>query len=136
MILKTHHSINESLCGKVIHTEEGKAEVWFHTSAAMIADEHGLIHGGFLFGAADYAAMAAVNDPNVVLGASEVKFLAPVRHGQTVLFRAEVTQQKGKKRVVTVTGECDGVKVFEGSFTALVLQKHVLEASRSSKLLK
>jgi len=129
MILKTHHSINESLCGKVIHTEEGKAEVWFHTSAAMIADEHGLIHGGFLFG-------AAVNDPNVVLGASEVKFLAPVRHGQTVLFRAEVTQQKGKKRVVTVTGECDGVKVFEGSFTALVLQKHVLEASRSSKLLK
>jgi len=127
-MLKTHLRIDESLCGKVIHTEEGKAEVWFHTSASMIADERGLIHGGFLFGAADYAAMAAVNDPNVVLGAAEVKFLAPVRHGQSVLFRAEVTQQKGKKRMVAVTGECNDIKVFEGNFTAFVLQKHVLES--------
>ena len=94
----------------------------------MIADEHGLIHGGFLFGAADYAAMAAVNDPNVVLGAAEVKFLAPVRHGQSVLCRAEVTQKKGKKRMVAVTGECNGIKVFEGNFTAFVLHKHVLES--------
>jgi acyl-coenzyme A thioesterase PaaI-like protein len=44
----------------------------------MAADQRGLVHGGFTFGLADYAAMVAVNDPNVVLGAAEVRFLAPV----------------------------------------------------------
>jgi len=125
-MLKTHLRIDESLCGKVARIEEGQAEVWFHPSASMIADEHGLIHGGFLFGAADYAAMAAVNDPNVVLGAAKVKFLSPVRHAQSVLFRAQIVRQEGKKGFVSVTGECDGVRVFEGAFTAFVPQKHVL----------
>ncbi len=127
MILNTHKAIDESLCGRLTKLEENYAEVWLHTSAAMLADEKGLIHGGFLFGAADYAAMAAVNDPNVVLGAAEVKFLAPVRHGQTVCFRAKVTQQKGKRHLVTVTGVCQGRRVFQGSFTAFVLERHVLE---------
>ena len=31
-----------------------------------------------MFGAADYAAMLAVNDPNVVLGNAELRFVAPV----------------------------------------------------------
>ncbi|WP_456393360.1 MaoC/PaaZ C-terminal domain-containing protein [Nitratifractor sp.] len=127
MTLETHKAIDESLCGRLTKLEENYAEVRLHTSAAMLADERGLIHGGFLFGAADYAAMAAVNDPYVVLGAAEVKFLAPVRHGQTVLFRAEITGAKAKKRLVLVTGECEGARVFEGSFTAFVLERHVLE---------
>ena len=127
-MLKTHRRIDETLCGKVIRLEKDRAQVRLHTSASMVADELGLIHGGFLFGAADYAAMAAVNDPNVVLGSAEVTFLSPVRHGQSVLFQARVMQEKGKKRLVSVTGECEGVTVFEGSFTAFVPQKHVLES--------
>jgi acyl-coenzyme A thioesterase PaaI-like protein len=47
----------------------------------MVVDAHGLVHGGFVFGLADYAAMLAVNDPNVVLGAAEARFLKPVRRG-------------------------------------------------------
>lgn len=50
----------------------------------MKVDSHGLIHGGFLFGAADYASMLAVNDPNVVLASAEVRFLRPLKSGDTV----------------------------------------------------
>ncbi|WP_292657429.1 hotdog domain-containing protein, partial [Nitratifractor sp.] len=106
--------------------EEGFARVWLHTTQAMVADEKGLVHGGFLFGAADYAAMAAVNDPNVVLGAAEVRFLAPVRKGESVIFEARVAEQKGKRRRVKVAGSVEGRRVFEGSFDAFVLEKHVL----------
>jgi acyl-coenzyme A thioesterase PaaI-like protein len=48
----------------------------------MAVDDRGLVHGGFVFGLADHAAMLAVNDPNVVLGAASTRFLKPVRVGE------------------------------------------------------
>jgi acyl-coenzyme A thioesterase PaaI-like protein len=77
MDLKTHLAINQSLCGQLLSTHEGVAVVKLSTTSEMIVDDHHLVHGGFIFGAADYAAMAAVNDPNVVLGSAEVRFLKP-----------------------------------------------------------
>jgi len=127
MRLRTHLEIDESLCGRVTELEEGFARVLLHTSRVMQADAKGLIHGGFLFGAADYAAMAAVNDPNVVLGGAEVRFLAPVRKGETVTFEARVTVEKGKRRRVEVIGAVEGRQVFRGNFEAFVLEKHVLD---------
>ena len=126
MTLQTHLKIDERLSGRVTALRERYARVVLHTSELMTADAEGLIHGGFLFSAADYAAMAAVNDPYVVLGSSEVRFLTPVAKGQSVDFEAVVTEERGKKRVVSVVGMCDGLRVFEGVFTAFVLEGHVL----------
>ena len=126
MTLQTHLKIDERLSGRVTALREGYARVLLNTSEVMTADEQGLIHGGFLFSAADYAAMAAVNDPYVVLGSSEVRFLAPIAKGQSVDFDATVTEERGKKRVVSVVGMCDGRRVFKGVFTAFVLAGHVL----------
>jgi acyl-coenzyme A thioesterase PaaI-like protein len=92
----------------------------------MGADDDGLVHGGFAFGLADFAAMLAVNDPYVILGSAEVKFLAPVRTGEIMTARAEVVGEKGKKRLVRCTVSTDR-EVFEGTFTCLVLDQHVLK---------
>ena len=86
----THLNINTSLCGKVIKLQENYAEVLLHTTQQMSADMQGLVHGGFVFAAADYAAMSAVNDPYVVLGSSSSKFVAPVKVGGVVLCKATV----------------------------------------------
>lgn len=126
MDIKTHLEIDNALCGKVTHVEEGYAEVLLHTSNQMKADSHGLVHGGFVFGAADYAAMVAVNDPYVVLGASTSTFLAPVKVGDVVQCKAIVVSEKGKKKEVSVKGYVSDKLVFEGSFTTFVLEKHVL----------
>ena len=69
MKLNTHLNINTSLCGKVVKLDTGYAEVLLHTTQQMSADSQCLVHGGFIFAASDYAAMSAVNDPYVVLGA-------------------------------------------------------------------
>jgi acyl-coenzyme A thioesterase PaaI-like protein len=127
MQLNTHLDIDTSLCGKVIKLEEGYAEVLLHTTQKMTADQYGLVHGGFVFGAADYAAMSAVNDPYVVLGSSSSKFLAPVKVGDVVLCKATVVSEKGKKRIVGVEAFVSDKLVFEGSFTTFVLKSHVLE---------
>ena len=127
MELNTHLEIDTSLCGKVIKLEEGYAEVLLHTMQQMTADKQGLVHGGFVFGAADYAAMTAVNDPFVVLGASTSTFVAPVKVGDAVLCKAKVVIEKGKKRSVDVQAFVSEKLVFEGQFTPFVLEKHVLE---------
>jgi acyl-coenzyme A thioesterase PaaI-like protein len=128
MDLKTHLGINRSLCGEVLSVDEGSAVVKIGTTPEMVADDHDLVHGGFIFGAADFAAMAAVNDPYVVLGSAEVKFLKPTRCGDSVTLHAKVAENSGKRRRVDVEGvDGSGAKVFSGNFTCFVLERHVLE---------
>jgi acyl-coenzyme A thioesterase PaaI-like protein len=126
MQLNTHLNINTSLCGKVTKLEENYAEVILHTTQKMVADRQGLVHGGFIFGAADYAAMSAVNDPYVVLGASSSKFIAPVKVGDAVICKARVANIKGKKAEVDVEAFVNEKLVYEGNFTTFVLPAHVL----------
>ncbi len=128
MIIRTHLAINQILCGRLISIDEGIAVVQLDTSHEMVTDDHELVHGGFVFGAADYAAMAAVNDPNVVLGSADVKFLKPTKCGEVVTLKAKVAEANGKRRRVEVEGVDDaGARVFSGLFTCFVLEKHVLE---------
>lgn len=122
----THLNIDTSLCGKVTKLQENYAEVLLHTTKQMGVDSQGLVHGGFIFGAVDYAAMSAVNDPLVVLGSASSKFTAPVKVGDVVLCKAKVISTKGKKREVEMQAFVDEKLVFEGSFTTFVLDKHVL----------
>ena len=70
--------------------------------------------------------MIAVNDPNVVLGAAEVKFLKPIEVGQRLVAEARVANESGKKRLVNVVVRKDDKEVFEGAFSCFVLEKHVL----------
>lgn len=127
MRLNTHLGINRTLCGKLVSINEGTAVVKLDTTAEMAADDRGLVHGGFIFGAADFAAMAAVNDPFVVLGSAEVKFLKPSKCGDSLMLTAKVAETAGKRRIVDVEGVDDaGTKIFSGIFTCFVLEKHVL----------
>ncbi|KPJ75721.1 MAG: thioesterase [Deltaproteobacteria bacterium SG8_13] len=126
MDIKTHEKIDQSLCGKPLQVEEGYSRVELTPTGSMVADDSGLIHGGFIFGMADYAAMLAVNHPNVVLGASDVKFLKPVKVSETVIAEAKVGEQAGKKRIAAVTVSRKDEPVFEGTFTCFVLDNHVL----------
>ena len=127
MKIDTHRHIDQFLCGKPLSVEGGNSQVELVTTPQMAADEQGLVHGGFIFGAADYAAMIAVNHPHVVLGASDVKFLKPVRVGETVMVQAQVQEVKGRKYWVSVSVTKEGEAVFQGMFTCFVLDKHVLE---------
>lgn len=127
MDIQTHQLIDHHLCGRPVGTEEGASLVEMATTADMSVDSSGLVHGGFIFGLADHAAMIAVNHPNVVLGAAEVRFLKPVKSGETVLAEAQVESRSGKKNIVSTTVKRGNDTVFEGTFTCFVLDRHVLE---------
>lgn len=124
--LVTHIRINSNFSGELAKISPGYAKVVLDTIEIMRADDIGMVHGGFIFSAADYAAMAAVNEANVVLASSSCLFLAPVRVGDQVSFVAEEHQKEGRKRTVNVKGYVYDIKVFEGEFKTIITDRHVL----------
>lgn len=128
MEIITHQKINQELCGRPLEVKEGYSRVELVTTESMVADQSSLVHGGFIFGQADYAAMIAVNHPNVVLGGADVKFLKPVQAGETIVAEARVNAIDGKKNTVEVVVTRGEEKVFSGTFFCFVLGKHVLSS--------
>jgi len=123
---QTHLKTNSQLVGNVVQLSDGHAVVELKTTKVMTVDDEGLVHGGFLFGQADYAAMCAVNDPNVVLGKSSLKFLKPIRFGETVVATATLSETQGKKSTVQVDVTRGDDLVCQGEFICFTLDKHVL----------
>ena len=126
-MINTHLKINQGLCGTPVELGEGYAVVSLEAKENMVADEKGLIHGGFIFGLADYASMLAVNHPNVVLAKAEVKFLKPVKLGDVMTSYAKIQKIDNNKYNVEAFVNVNDIKVFEGVFLCVVTPKHVLE---------
>ena len=124
--LNTHLKFNKKF-GQLVEIGEGTAKVILEATEEMAVDEEGLIHGGFTFGAADFCAMATVNDPYVVLVRSQCEFMAPVKVGDVVEFVSETLLKEKRKHEIKVTGYLNEIKVFEGIFGCVVLDKHVLK---------
>ncbi|MFQ5525803.1 MAG: hotdog domain-containing protein [Thermoanaerobaculia bacterium] len=127
MDIRTHLKIDRGLCGQPLELGQGFARVELETTSDMEADDSGLVHGGFVFGLADFAAMLAVNHPNVVLGRASSRFLKPVRSGQKLEAMAEIVLRDGHKKTVQVEVSREGEAVMSGEFVCYELESHVLE---------
>jgi len=127
---KTHLAIDPRWVGALLELGEGSASAVLVTTPEMAADERGLVHGGFVFGLADYAAMLAVNDPNVVLGGAETRFLKPVRVGERLEARARIEETDGRKsrvRVEVLREANIRDIVMTGTFSCFTLDRHVFD---------
>ncbi len=125
-VLKTHLAIDKTFAGDIIELEKGQCVLSFATTKEMKVDDLGLVHSGFIFGAANFAAMAAVNDPNVVLAEATAKFLTPVEMGKVITFKATASHLATRTRDVEVVGMMGEIKVFEGIFKTVILDRHPL----------
>lgn len=126
MNISTHQAIEQSLCGTALELGTDYSRVELVAVQCMAADASGLVHGGFVFSLADYAAMIAVNHPNTVLGSADVRFAKPVRVGERLLAEATVEQRVDKKILVRVSVRREDDEVFNGLFTCFAPQRHVL----------
>ena len=124
----THLRTSKQWVGNPLELSDGKAIVELKTFDEMAVDSHDLVHGGFIFGLADYAAMLAINHPNVVLGGSSNRFLKPVVAGETVIATAHLAKEEGKKKIVEVKVERGDDTVFTGEFICFIPEQHVLSA--------
>ncbi len=125
--LNTHQKIKKSLCGNVVFIEKGHSKTTLQTTGDMVVDSLGLIHSGFIFGAAEYAAVSAINEENIVIISSKTKFLAPAKNGDLIEFDAVAKFEDSRKREVKVIGEINEIKIFEGTYQAVILENHILK---------
>lgn len=133
MEIRTHQALDRELCGTPEAIAEGTATVSLVATARMQADDTTLVHGGFVFGLADHAAMLAVNEPTVVLGAAELRFTAPVTVGQRLVATATVAERAGSKHRVDVEVRAGDTVVLTGRLTCFVPPRHVLAPRAETK---
>ncbi|TLD97462.1 PaaI family thioesterase [Helicobacter jaachi] len=120
-------SMPANIVGELVELYRHKAVVKFVPNERMIMDESKMIHAGFVFNSASYAAMAAINKKYSVLIASDVKFLAPIELGHEVIFKAEAIQSDTKKCEVKVEGYLLDIKIFDSIFHIAVFDKKIFK---------
>ena len=123
---KTHLKINKRLCGEPIEISEDRCKIKLKTTDEMVVDENGLVHGGFIFGLANYAAMVAVNLPYVVIASADVKYMLPIKVGDELIAEASLNSNDNNKYSVEVQVWKGTDEVFYGDFLCIAKNKHVL----------
>ncbi|AQW87627.1 acyl-CoA thioesterase [Campylobacter pinnipediorum subsp. caledonicus] len=130
--LKTSSAIKLNLSGVVTELKKSYAKTKLFTIEEMVSDNEGLIHSGFVFSAANYAALTSINEEYCVSISARINFFGPVRLGDIVEFEAQAYFDESRKRDVRVTGKVREIKVFEGTFQAVVLEEHVFLAQQKN----
>lgn len=130
--LSVCNALKPELCGTILkHTQE-EIITSFSPSKQMISDETNLIHSGFIFNAANYAAMCLVNQQNALTIKADVQFLAPIEFEQEMLFLASIKQSNNKKYEILVKGTLLDIKVFEAIFHISIFDKQLFKLNFKS----
>lgn len=119
--------MSSNVVGTLTELQRNKAVVQFVPTEKMIMDDSKIIHCGFVFNSASFAAMAAINKKYSVLIAADVKFLAPIELGHEVIFKAEALQSDTKKCEVKVEGYLLDIKIFDSLFHIAVFDKKIFK---------
>ena len=133
-ILNIPISINSTLCGGIINMKPNYAKTASVTSDEMAFDDEKLIHGGFIFGAAEWAAHVAINTQSSVTISAKVNLYAPAKVGDLIEFEAQAYFEESKKREIKVVGTIKDIKVFEGTYQVVILEEHIFKLQQKKKI--
>ncbi|KEA46627.1 PaaI family thioesterase [Campylobacter mucosalis] len=130
--IKTSPNLKLALSGVVTKLEKNHVKTRLFTTLEMVSDSEGLIHSGFIFSAANYAALTSINEVNCVTINARINFFGPVKLGDVVEFEANAFFDESRKRDVRVIGRIKDIKIFEGTFQLVVLEEHIFNAQQKN----
>lgn len=108
---------SEEVIGDIIDIElDRKAISIFDVTEDHVFKRNRIARGHHLFAQANSLAVAVVNDELALTVRSTIHFLKPVKAGDRVIARAEVTAVKGNRTYVDIDSTVNGEKVFTGQF--------------------
>lgn len=108
----------EEIIGEVIDIEVGRFGISIlETSKDMIYTKSKLLKGHFVFAQAESLAMAVVDAPVVLMGVANVKNTSPIKAGERLIAKAEITRVRNQKHYVHVKiYNKSQEEVFRGKF--------------------
>ena len=123
--------INNTFCGHVYDLSKNHAKSVFISSNEMVVDDQGLIHSAFVFSAANYVALAAINKEFAIVISSRTFFYSPLKLGDVLFLEAQAMfDENARKREIRVLGFVKEIKVFEATMQAIITDTHVFHMER------
>lgn len=123
-------NLDENIAGHVVEVRPEYAKTRFRLIREMSYDVEGLAFNGFVYSAASWAAQLAINKEYLISVASKVNFLSPVKIGDIIDFEANALFSESKKQDVKVIGCVNDIRVFEGTFSIIILEDHILKIQK------
>jgi acyl-CoA thioesterase len=125
--LKTHKNIQSNHSYKILTLDEGYARVKISSKHSEKVDNQNLVYDGSIFSAANFCAMAAINEKEIFLIGANVDFLNPVSgEDEEVIFEAKAISNISGKKNVQVVGKVNDITIFQGDFVAIKLDNQSL----------
>ncbi len=125
--LKTHKNIQASHSYKILKLDDGYAKVKIDSKHSQKVDNQNLVYDGSIFSAANFCAMAAINEEETFLIGANVDFLNPVSsEDEEVIFEAYASSNISGKKNVQVLGKVNNITIFKGDFVAMKLDNQSL----------
>ncbi len=90
---------------------------------SMVLSKARVTRGHHLFAQANSLAIALVDAEIVLTGSVDMKFLRPVRYGETVLAEGKVLRRKGNKYWVEITAHVNQDLVLTGTWVVFAVEK-------------
>ncbi len=125
--LKTHKNIQSNHSYKLLKLDEGYARVQIDSKQSEKVDNQNIVYDGSIFSAANFCAMAAINEGDTFLISANIDFLNPVSsEDKEVVFEAYASSNISGKKNVQVVGKVNDITIFQGDFVAIKLDNKSL----------
>jgi acyl-coenzyme A thioesterase PaaI-like protein len=123
--LKSHKNIHVNHSYTLLELSEGYAKTSINSQKSESVDGENTIYDGSIFSAANFCAMAAVNEPQTFLISANIDFLNQVsKDDEEVIFEAHASNNLSGKKQIDVQGKINDIVIFKGDFVALKLDNN------------
>ena len=112
----------EEVVGELLELELGRGGLsLLRTDERMAFARTGIVRGHFLFAQANSLAVACIDADAAVTGSVRLRFVRPVRVGESVLARAEVVRSRRGRYMVRVQSRVHGQEAVRALFVVAAL---------------
>ena len=125
--LNSHKNIYANHSYTLLELSNGYAKTSINSQKSETVDKENIVYDGSIFSAANFCAMAAVNEEHTFLISANIDFLNQINtEDEEVIFEARAKSNISGKKQIEVQGKVNDITVFLGDFVAMKLDKQSL----------
>ncbi len=125
--LKTCLDLDPLQVGHLEVLKDNRCKISLVTTKSMQADHEHMVHSGYIAAAAEYAALAAINEPNGMIFSVSSHYLACARVGDEITIDAHVRHIDTRKRDVDVVAKINSIKIYDARIVVVIPEYHPLK---------
>ncbi|MEG6566018.1 transcription factor FapR [Thermoanaerobacterium saccharolyticum] len=120
--------VGSEIVGELIDLELGKSGISvFEPTPEMAFLKTKIIRGHYIYSQAESLAISVIDAEAALIGVANIKYKYPVKIGDRLVAKAEVTRKRGNKYFVWVMIKVKDREVFRGKFILVSLESDSTE---------